>query len=696
MRARNESLLTDILPAEERAIEAVVARYQRVAPAVTRFARSLSGNNDLRVRLGSRSSSRQDEVVLDPGLFQAAYTRRAPVTPAEVALASALHEVVHLAVTDFEEERVIPGEWLGEDQEQPPEPVPLLKAVNYAGGPAAEALFLSLEDARQETVHLESYQGARSVLGDMYRSAVPEAMSSIRPLGQYALACFLMVGDYLDREYLEKIVEPHVALALDDASSFIADVRTAPDPWDVAYLALQLLTVARLHGLVTDASEKAAAGDVEKQEADQEAITDGVDSVRLSTPILQDTSSYEETKEASQSAAGESDKPGDSDLAGDPTTDHLIRVSEAPTIYPPVGTGGKLVVTPFPTSFAGFSENGRETLEEAARNWQVAQRRVSGELWPLFVANQRRGLRSGYDAGDLSPYAALLLGGGLYQRMFERRAVSSRRSYAVSLLIDGSASMLQPRELPGGHRAPWGMAAATLGAWSLARLADELQVEFEVGLFNRAFAAGPADTETTYRKRMHAATAGLKRTQQGSAERLTRTVNHYLVKSFPDRWRSSEDLLAGLFWTAAEPRKAAAEAGLRGDTSPPVSMFDKAANVDEYNVSHAVERLNARRAEVRILVVLADGMTRGSIESLAATVEDAERGGTNVLGIGIGDGTVQTAYSRHEVVERPDALTRAMVEGVRTALRGALALSGGEEWWHRSKWTGSNQWSSHG
>jgi len=696
MRARNESLLSDILPAEERAIEAVVARYQRVAPAVTRFARSLSGNENLRVRLGSRASSRDDEVVLDPGLFQAAYSRRAPVTPAEVALASALHEVVHLAVTDFEEKRIIPSEWLEEDQEQPEEPLALLKAINYAGGPAAEALFLSIEDARQENVHLESYQGARSVLGDMYRSAVPDAMATIRPLGQFALACFLMVGEYTDRDRLEKLAEPHVAMALSDASAFVVDVRTSVDPWDVAYLALQLLAVARLHGLVTDAAETATSGNTDNQEADKDAISDGVDSVRLSSPILQDMDSYEDTKEASQSAAGESDRPGDSDLAGDPTTDHLIRVSEAPTVYPPVGTGGKLVVVDFPDAFERFAVQGRESLDQAARNWDVAQRRVSGELWPLFVANQRRGLRSGYDAGDLSPYAALLLGGGLYQRMFERRALSNRRSYAVSLLIDGSASMLQPRELPGGRRAPWGMAAATLGAWSLARLCDELQVEFEVGLFNRAFAAGPEDTETTYRKRMHTATAGLKRSQQGAADRLTRTVNHYILKSFADRWRASEELVAGLFWTAAEPRKAAAEAGLRGDTSPPVSMFDKAANVDEYNVSHAVDRLNARRAGVRILVVLADGMTRGSIESLAATVEDAERGGTNVLGIGIGDGTVQTAYSQHEVVERPDELTRAMIEGVRTALRGALNLSGGEEWWHRSQWKTSNQWSNNG
>ena len=51
MRARKTTVLRDMLPAEEGNIEDVVARYQRVAPAVTRFARSLSGNDKLRVRL---------------------------------------------------------------------------------------------------------------------------------------------------------------------------------------------------------------------------------------------------------------------------------------------------------------------------------------------------------------------------------------------------------------------------------------------------------------------------------------------------------------------------------------------------------------------------------------------------------------------------------------------------------------------
>ena len=81
---------------------------------------------------------------------------------------------------------------------------------------------------------------------------------------------------------------------------------------------------------------------------------------------------------------------------------------------------------------------------------------------------------------------------------------------------------------------------------------------------------------------------------------------------------------------------------------------------------------------MRLLVTLADGMTRGSVEALAAAVDDAEAGGTVVLGIGIGDDTVAAAYSRHRVVERPDALAQAMVDGVRAALRRSIALSGGD------------------
>jgi hypothetical protein len=725
MRDRDQSVLNEILPPEERAIEAVVARYQRVAPAVTRFARSLSGNDELQVRLGTQAASTADAIIIDPGVFQTAYARSAPVTPSEVALTSALHEAIHLIATDFDEERPIPEEWqafkpeseedeaafedamvpvglfqLGEMEEDLVRPdlteddidfdgdaevvsgaVSLLDALHAVGGPAAEALFLSIEDARQERINFDAYPGAGSVLKDLYRTSVGHAMAHAKPLGQFALACFMIIGGHEERNILQRKLSPHVALAIDDAMAFIEPVVKLDDPWSVGTVALQLLSVAKMHDLVQEgAASTTERGRKAETEADEAAIADSVDAVRLVTPSLANRDSYDQTRTAAQSVSAQEGKLGEAETAGDPATDQLMKVSTAPTVFLPTGQGGKLIVTDFPYEFIDWAPQGREMLLKASSDWGVAQHRVSGELYPLFLANQRRGLRSGFDAGDLSPYTPLLLGAGLYERMFERRDLPSRRSYALSLLVDGSASMLQPRDA-GSRKSPWAMAAALLGAGTLAKLADELQIDFEVAIFNRSFATDADDTEASYRDRRAKATAGLRQAQGGNAERLTRTVNHYLLKRFNQRWRTSEDVLAGLFYAAAAPQDAAKEARRSPDTSPPVSMFEKAANVDEFNLAYATERLASQHATHRILVVLADGMTRGSVQTLAETVESIEHSGATVLGIGIGDDTVRSAYSRAQVVEQPLDLAAAMVEGVRSTLYKTIAASGSDAWW---------------
>jgi len=703
----------------------VVARYQRVAPAITRFARSLSGNDELQVRLGTQATATENTIILDPGVFQSAYARSAPVTPSEVALTSALHEVIHLIATDLDEERPIPKEWhafrpeidedeagsekamvpvglfqLGEMEEDlirpdltegdidfdgetgdDPSAVPLLEALHAIGGPAAEAMFLSIEDARQEHINFDAYPGAGSVLRDLYRTSVGHAMAHARPLGQFALACFMIIGGHEERNQIQRKLSPHVALAIDDAMAFLDPVTELDDPWSVGMIALQLLSVARMHNLVQEgAASTSQQGRRAEMEADQSAIADTVDAVRMLTPSLADRESYDQTRTAAQSVSAQDGRLGESETAGDPATDQLMKVSTAPTVFLPTGQGGKLMVTDFPERFIDWAPQGRDMLLKASTDWGVAQHRVSGELYPLFLANQRRGLRSGFDAGDLSPYTPLLLGAGLYERMFERRDLPSRRSYALSLLVDGSASMLQPREA-GTRKSPWAMAAALLGAWTLAKLADELQIDFEIAIFNRSFATDSQDTEASYREKRAKATAGLRQAQGGNAERLTRTVNHYLVKRFNHRWRASEDMLAGLFYAAASPQDAAKEARRSPDDAPPVSMFEKAANVDEFNLAHAAERLAAQHAKHRILVVLADGMTRGSVQTLAETVHSVEHSGATVLGIGIGDDTVRSAYSRAQVVEQPLDLASAMVEGVRSALYRTIAASGSDAWW---------------
>ena len=82
-----------------------------------------------------------------------------------------------------------------------------------------------------------------------------------------------------------------------------------------------------------------------------------------------------------------------------------------------------------------------------------------------------------------------------------------------------------------------------------------------------------------------------------------------------------------------------------------------------------------------MIVVLADGMTRGSVQALADTADSIEHSGTTVLGIGIGDDTVRAAYSRAQVVEQPLQLAAAMVDGVRSTLYKSIAASGTDAWW---------------
>jgi hypothetical protein len=684
VRAREQTFLTDLIGPEDQAIEAVVGRYQRVAPAVTRLARSLSSNPNLRVRLGPESSASSDEIVCDPRIFQAAYHRNAPVTPDEVALASALHEVLHLVSTNLDDKRPLPQDWPVAVEGVADVEMDLLTALERTDKPVAEVLFFSLEDARQEAQGLSIYPGARSVLEDLYLSSLGQAISRSGALSQFVLGCFLLTAGYVDRETLERRFEARAAVALDDATEHCRNASESDDPWYVAQLALELEAIARANGLITEVPESATnAQRKAAQQLDAEKAAEGVDAVRLVSPIVNDAESYTNTRRAADARSGQSGQKGASDIADDESTSQLLRVSQAPQVFLPTGQGGKLVMTPIPSAFAGFGPEGLTAIADASRRWSLDQRHVSGELFPLFAANQRRGLRSGFDQGDVSPHAALFIGAGLYQRLYERRANRTRRRYAVSLLVDGSASMLSPgRNAHAGTQ--WAMPAALLGAWSMARLCDELQIDFEVALFNRGFAARPDDTEDTYVRGRSAATAGLKRTQGSAADRLISTVNHYMVKPFDRRWRDSQNTLAGLFFTAMNPRRAATMARKDARSAPPVSLFEKAANVDEFNVVHAAERMGRLGADVRILMILADGMTRGSVEALSKSVESVESSGTTVIGIGIGDHTVDQAYRRHEVVEAPDQLANAMVEGTRSALRRSLAYSGMDSWWLRA------------
>ena len=369
MRARERTFLTDLIGPEDQAIESVVGRYQKVAPAVTRLARSLSENPNLKVRLGATAAASDDEIVCDPRIFQAAYHRNAPVTPDEVALASALHEVLHLVTTNLEDTRELPPGWPIEGDVTPGLELDLLTALERTEKPVAEVLFFTLEDARQEAQGLSIYPGARSVLSDLYLSSLSQAIQRSGALSQFVLGCFLLTGGYVEREVLERRFDARAAVALDDATEHCREASETEDPWRVAVLALELEAIAKANGLITEVPESATNSQRKAMDQlDAQHAAEGVDHVRLTSPILADAESYLDTRRAAEVRSGASDQKGASDVADDESTSQLLRVSQAPEVFLPNGMGGKLLVTPIPGAFAAFGAEGMAAITASLRN----------------------------------------------------------------------------------------------------------------------------------------------------------------------------------------------------------------------------------------------------------------------------------------------------------------------------------------
>jgi cobalamin biosynthesis protein CobT len=97
------------------------------------------------------------------------------------------------------------------------------------------------------------------------------------------------------------------------------------------------------------------------------------------------------------------------------------------------------------------------------------------------------------------------------------------------------------------------------------------------------------------------------------------------------------------------------------DLYPPISMFEKGTNIDEINIIHASKRLLSHPSNTKLLVVLSDGMTRGSVENLKSSIKFATKQGIEVIGIGIGNRGSWKEYQNNVQVEHPEQLIHSIV-----------------------------------
>ena len=257
--------------------------------------------------------------------------------------------------------------------------------------------------------------------------------------------------------------------------------------------------------------------------------------------------------------------------------------------------------------------------------------------------------------------------------MCEQKQRLSNKSYAISLLIDGSGSMIEKNK---DELHPWSLASALIGASYLSQICFELDIDFEVSIFNRAFASEHAENEETYNKRKFAVSSMLNRSYGSSAQELYNTANHYFIKEFKDSWRENYQQFIGLIEFSRNLRNSI-DIGINEVSIPPISMFEKGTNIDEINIMHATKRLLNHPSNTKMLVVLSDGMTRGSLKELQNSINFATKNGVDVIGIGIGSRGSWREYINNVQIEQPEQLIHSIVNITKDILIKNIKLTSG-------------------
>lgn len=259
----------------------------------------------------------------------------------------------------------------------------------------------------------------------------------------------------------------------------------------------------------------------------------------------------------------------------------------------------------------------------------TAFRRFKDEATPLILrmtTKMRRLLAAksdslkygGFRSGKLNSSALYRLAVG-DNRVFYKKVEHKTTETAVTLLIDCSGSM-------SGNP----MRIAMQSAYVFAEVLNRLNINFEV----LGFTAIYADYEkfTAEEKREYARLAA----PRGPYTRIS-PITTYEFKSFNDKY--SDEERRGIFSAS------------RGDG---IVMNE---NLDGSSVQVALNRLAKQSEERKILFVFSDGQPASAYEPdrilrahLRGVVQEAEKDGFEIIGVGINSNAVKSYYKNHVVV----------------------------------------------
>ena len=621
----------------------IIEIFQKISPAITRLIQSETDNANIVINLGKTKSKNKNEININPSILVNAVSD-SELEFKELIIGTVVHEAIH----SMEEYNFNVDEDLTKYKDDTEGLTNIDEVLEVLAGPFGKYIFEILVHSYDEFQFVKNFNGLKSILEDIYKESSIN-IKNLKPFNKFLTLLFHNITGYveLDIEKYPKNIKEPLKETLRVLDNFSYDKNLIEDTIDIT---IEITDICRRYNLLPDVDNQTLGERRESIENFEDSVVDDLNKVLIPSSTNITSGNTLEKFLGKKGADSEDEKLNFMD-------DHVSKVGTSSTVYLPNGKVSKLLSTNLPKSFKNLYTNGLNTYNSLLEEWDLPVFKVTNKIKPYFIHNKKRLRISGYDQGDLSPHVPLMLASGRYERMFEQKQRLSNKSYAVSLLIDGSGSMLEKDK---GDFYPWSLSAALIGASYLAQICHELDIDFEVAIFNRSFAADELENEELYLKRKMAVSSMLNTNYGSNAEYYFNTTNHYFIKKFDDSWKENYEKFIGLIEFSRNLRESLDKIESNLD-HPPASMFERGTNVDERNIMFSTKRLLEKGSKTKLLAVLSDGMTRGSLEDLKSSINYASKVGIDVIGIGIGERGTWKEYINKTQINEPEELIHSIV-----------------------------------
>ena len=621
----------------------IIEIFQKISPAITRLIQSETDNPNIVINLGKTKSKNKNEININPSILVNAVSD-SELEFKELIIGTVVHEAIH----SMEEYKFNVDEDLTKYKDDTEGLTNIDEVLELLAGPFGKYIFEILVHSYDEFQFVKNFNGLRSILEDIYKESSIN-IKNLKPFNKFLTLLFHNITGYveLDIEKYPKNIKEPLKETLRVLDNFSYDKNLIEDTIDIT---IEITDICRRYNLLPDVDSQTLGERRESIENFEDSVIDDLNKVLIPSSTNITSGNTLEKFLGKKGADSQDEKLNFMD-------DHVSKVGTSSTVYLPNGKVSKLLSTNLPKSFKNLYTNGLNTYNSLLEEWDLPVFKVTNKIKPYFIHNKKRLRISGYDQGDLSPHVPLMLASGRYERMFEQKQRLSNKSYAVSLLIDGSGSMLEKDK---GDFYPWSLSAALIGASYLAQICHELDIDFEVAIFNRSFAADELENEELYLKRKMAVSSMLNTNYGSNAEYYFNTTNHYFIKKFDDSWKENYEKFIGLIEFSRNLRESLDKIETNMD-HPPASMFERGTNVDERNIMFSTKRLLEKGSKTKLLAVLSDGMTRGSLDDLKSSINYASKVGIDVIGIGIGERGTWKEYINKTQINEPEELIHSIV-----------------------------------